>query len=222
MKHFNWIYDHVVAHKAGEDVESLLPQVKSADELRSIGDDRFLSQMQLRIFRAGLKHSVVDSKWPAFEEAFFGFDPFKISLMSDDQLENLMQNDQIIRHWGKIKSVRANALMVTEQAAQHGSFANLIADWPVTEITGLWAFLKKQGQQLGGKSGAYFLRQIGKDTFVLTDDVVAALKAQDIIQKVPTAKRDLQKVQDCFNQWQQESGRPMAHISRLLSYTVGW
>ena len=92
----------------------------------------------------------------------------------------------------------------------------------VTDITGLWALLKKQGQQLGGKSGAYFLRQVGKDTFILTDDVVAALKAQGVIDKAPTAQRDLRKVQDCFNQWQEESGRPMAHISRLLSYTVGW
>lgn len=222
MKSFNWIYEHVQAHKAGQDIEALLPQVKSADELKAIGDDRFLSEMSLRVFRAGIRHAVVDAKWPAFELAFFGFDPEKIILMSDDQLENLMQNDQIIRHWGKIKSVRTNAAMITELAAQHGSFAHFIADWPVTDIIGLWALLKKQGQQLGGKSGAYFLRQIGKDTFVLTDDVVAALKAQDIIDKAPTSKRDLQIVQNCFNQWQQESGRPMAHISRLLSYTVGW
>ncbi|WP_428036343.1 DNA-3-methyladenine glycosylase I [Amphritea sp.] len=222
MKSFNWIYEHVVAHKAGQDVEALLPSVKSAEELKTIGDDRLLSELSLRVFRAGIKHSVVDAKWPAFEQAFHSFDPDKIILMSDDQLESLMQNDQIIRHWGKIKSVRANAMMVTELAAQHGSFANFIADWPVTDIIGLWALLKKQGQQLGGKSGAYFLRQLGKDTFILTDDVVAALKAQDIIAKAPTAQRDLQKVQGCFNQWQQESGRPMAHISRLLSYTVGW
>lgn len=222
MKSFNWIYEHVQAHKAGQDIEALLPQVKSADELKAIGDDRFLSEMSLRVFRAGIRHAVVDAKWPAFELAFYGFDPEKIILMSDDQLENLMQNDQIIRHWGKIKSVRTNAAMITELAAQHGSFAYFIADWPVTDIIGLWALLKKQGQQLGGKSGAYFLRQIGKDTFVLTDDVVAALKAQDIIDKAPTSKRDLQIVQNCFNQWQQESGRPMAHISRLLSYTVGW
>jgi 3-methyladenine DNA glycosylase Tag len=222
VKSFNWIYEHVQAHKAGQDIEALLPQVKSADELKAIGDDRFLSEMSLRVFRAGIRHAVVDAKWPAFELAFYGFDPEKIILMSDDQLENLMQNDQIIRHWGKIKSVRTNAAMITELAAQHGSFAYFIADWPVTDIIGLWALLKKQGQQLGGKSGAYFLRQIGKDTFVLTDDVVAALKAQDIIDKAPTSKRDLQIVQNCFNQWQQESGRPMAHISRLLSYTVGW
>ncbi|WP_432474026.1 DNA-3-methyladenine glycosylase I [Amphritea sp. HPY] len=222
MKSFKWLYEHVSAHKSGEDIEALLPQIRTADEIRMISDDRLLSEMSRRVFRAGLKHSVVDGKWPAFELAFWGFDPHKVALMSDEQLENLMQNEAIIRHWGKIKSVRANALMVTEFAAQYGSFANLIADWPEQEITELWALLKKQGQQLGGRSGAYFLRQAGKDTFLLTDDVVAALKAQGIIDKAPTAKRDLKKVQDAFNQWQQESGRPMAHISRLLSYTVGW
>ena len=222
MKSFQWIYDHVAAHKAGEDIEALLPQGKSSQQIAEISDDRMLSEMSLRIFRAGLKHSVVTAKWPAFERAFFGFDPEKIVLMSDEQLENLMQNDQIIRHWGKIKSVRINAFMVTELAAQHDSFARFIADWPEQDIIGLWALLKKQGQQLGGKSGAYFLRQIGKDTFILTDDVVAALKAQGIVEKMPTAKRDLQIVQDAFNRWQQESGRPMAQISRLLSHTVGW
>ncbi|MDO6565102.1 DNA-3-methyladenine glycosylase I [Amphritea sp. 1_MG-2023] len=222
MKSFNWIYEHVLAHQADQDIEALLPQVRSADALAVIADDRYLSAMSLRVFRAGIRHAVVDAKWPAFESAFFGFEPEKIILMSDDQLENLMQNDQIIRHWGKIKSVRANALMVTELAAEYGSFARFIAAWPVTDIVGLWALLKQRGQQLGGKSAAYFLRQMGKDSFILTDDVVAALKAQDIIDKAPTSKRDLQTVQDCFNDWQQESGRPMAHISRLLSYTVGW
>lgn len=222
MKSFQWIYEHVAAHKAGEDVEALLPSVKSAEALAQLTDDRVLSEMSLRIFRAGLKHSVVNSKWPAFEEAFFGFDPEKICLMSDEQLENLMQNDRIIRHWGKIKSVRSNALMVTELGRKTGGFAKFLADWPVEDIVGLWALLKKEGQQLGGKSGAYFLRQIGKDTFIMTDDVVAALKAQGVIDKAPTSKRDLQKVQEAFNQWRDESGRPIAHISRLLSYTVGW
>ena len=75
---------------------------------------------------------------------------------------------------------------------------------------------------MGGNSGPYFLRMVGKDTFILTDDVVAALKAQGVIDKKPTAKRDLQKVQEAFNQWQAESGRPLSQISRLLSYTVGW
>lgn len=222
MKSFDWIYQHVVEHKPGQDIEALLPVALTDAQLAEIPDDRLLSDMTRRVFRAGLKHALVDAKWPAFEAAFWGFNPEKVCLMSDEQLEALMQNEALIRHWGKIKATRVNALMVHESAAKHGSFARLIAQWPEDNIIGLWALLKKEGSQLGGNSGAYFLRMIGKDTFILTDDVVAALKAQGIVDKKPVAQRDLKKVQEAFNQWQQESGRPLCQISRLLSYTVGW
>jgi len=222
MKSFKWIYEHVAEHRAGEDIEALLPVPLSREALAQQADDRLFSDLTRRVFRAGLKHSLVDSKWPAFEQAFWGFDPEKVALMSDDQLENQMQNDKLIRHWGKIKATRVNAMMMQDIAARHGSFSQWLAEWPETEIIGLWAELKKNGAQLGGNSGPYFLRMVGKDTFLLTDDVVAALKAQGIVEKKPTAKRDLQKVQDAFNEWQQQSGRPLCQISRLLSYTVGW
>src|SRR5215475_578974 len=45
-------------------LEARLPTPKTTAELTATPDDRFLSQMSLRIFRAGLKHSVVDAKWP--------------------------------------------------------------------------------------------------------------------------------------------------------------
>ncbi|MEH6649914.1 MAG: DNA-3-methyladenine glycosylase I [Motiliproteus sp.] len=221
MKSFDWIYQHVSERENADLAFSRLPLVKSADELRVISDDRYLSAICRRVFRAGLKHSLVDSKWPVFEQAFFGFDPRKLSYLSDEQLEAHMHNKALIRHWGKIKSIRANALMVCELAETHGSFGQLIADWPCDDIIGLWALLKKRGAQLGGQSAASFLRMVGKDSFRLSPDVVAALKAQDIVDKMPTSKRDLQLAQDAFNQWQQQSGQPLSHISMLLSFTVG-
>lgn len=221
MKDFKWLYEHALQHK-GASLELMLPEVLTAASIAEL-DERFIfSTLTRRIFRAGLKHSLVDSKWPAFEKVLFGFDPQKVALMSDEQLERLMQNDQIIRHWGKIKATRLNAVMMTEIAERHGSCARWIAGWPEEDIVGLWAALKQQGSHLGGNSGAYFLRMLGKDTFVLTDDVVAALKAQGVIDKRPTGKRDLQKVQSAFNEWRAESGRPLCHISRLLAFTVGW
>ncbi len=221
MKKYQWIVQHVRNRDNADVAFSRLPEVKTPEQLRAISDDRYLSAMCRRVFRAGLKHSLVDSKWPVFEQAFFDFDPIKLSYLSDEQLEAHMQNKALIRHWGKIKSIRANALMLCEQAEQHGSFGQLIADWPGEDIIGLWALFKKQGAQLGGQSGAAFLRMVGKDTFRLSPDVVAALKAQGVVDKMPTSKRDLQLVQDAFNTWQQQGGQPMAHISMLLAFTVG-
>lgn len=190
-------------------------------ELSVIPDDRIFSLLTRRIFRAGLKHALVDAKWPAFEQAFYHFNPEAVQEMSDEMLESLMRNDQIIRHFGKIKATRENAMLMVDLAREYGSVARLIADWPEEDITGLWALLKKRGKQLGGNSGAYFLRMLGKDTFMLTDDVVTALKAQGIVDKKPAAQRDIRQVQSAFNEWHRQSGRPLCQISRLLAHSIG-
>ncbi len=221
MKSVEWIWQQALQYRSEEEINSLLPSVASPKELLSITDDRYLSIICRRVFRAGLKHSLVDSKWPAFERAFWHFDPEKLCLLSDEQLERFMDNAELIRHFGKIKSIRANALMVAEVSRDHGSFGQFIADWPVADIIGLWAYLKKHGRQLGGHSGPAILRMVGKDTFRLTDDVVTALVAQDIVSKTPTSKSDLAKVQAAFNQWHEQSGRPMAAISLLLALGMG-
>jgi len=221
MRSFDWMYHHALERKGDkETLESLLPAPLTEKELGNLPDDRFLSAMSRRIFRAGLKHSMVDAKWPAFEEVFFGFHPEKLILMSDEALEATLLDRRIIRHWGKVKSIRANASMLLETSRLHNGFGVFLANWPSTDIIGLWSYLKKQGVQLGGQSAPYFLRMVGKDTFVLTKDVVAALKAQGIVQKLPTNKSDLAATQTAFNQWQNQSNRPLCHISKLLSFCV--
>src|SRR5205085_8726804 len=106
-------------------LEARLPQPKTAEELKAAPDDRYLSQMSLRIFRAGLKHSVVDAKWPAFEEVFHGFELRRVRAMSDEALEGLLGNARLIRHWGKLKSVRDNAAAMLEVAGAHGTLGAL-------------------------------------------------------------------------------------------------
>ncbi len=191
------------------------------EALLALPDDRVFSVLTRRVFRAGLKHALVDAKWPAFEQAFYYFNPEAVQEMSDEMLEDLMQNDQIIRHFGKIKATRENAMLMVALAQEYGSVATMIAEWPEEDIIGLWALLKKRGKQLGGNSGAYFLRMLGKDTFMLTDDVVVALKAQGVIDKKPTAQRDLKLVQSAFNELREQSGKSLCQISRLLAHSIG-
>lgn len=221
MQDYKWLNEYCLNRFGSQKaLEARLPTAKSPAQLRNISADRYLSTMALRVFRAGLKHSLVDSKWPAFEEVFFGFDPEKIVLMGAERLERLMQDTRIIRHFGKLKSVPRNAQMILDVAMEHGSFGDFIADWPVEDITGLWQYIAKHGNQMGGLSAPRFLRMIGKDTFIPSWDVVAALNAQEIVDKVPSSKRDQAAVQAAFNQWHAESGRPMCQLSAMLAFTV--
>lgn len=221
MRDYAWLLEYAL-NRCGSRaaLEARLPQPVDAATLASVNDDRYLSLLTRRIFRAGLKHSLVDAKWPAFEEVFFGFDPEKVVLMGGERLERLMQDARLIRHLGKLRSVPINAQMVLDFQRSHGSFGQLLAEWPTEDIVGLWELLTKRGNQLGGLSAQRFLRMAGKDTFLATDDVVTALKAQNILDKAPTAKRDRQKMQEAFNLWQEQSGRPLCQLSVMLALTV--
>jgi 3-methyladenine DNA glycosylase Tag len=203
-----------------EGVAARLPQVKSPAQLKKLGDDRYLSLMSLRIFRAGLKHEMVDAKWPAFEKAFHGFDPKRVRAMSDEQVEALMKDAQLIRHLGKLKAVHANAATMCTLAEEHGSFAAWLAGWPSSEITKLWDALAKRFAQLGGNSGPTFLRMAGKDTFILTPSVVAALNHWGVIAGEPKGKADRAELQAAFNAWAEETGLPLSHLSMTLAASV--
>ena len=220
MKPFTTIYDEAVALHPQDDIELLLPTPKSAKQLKAKDDAWYLSLISRRVFRAGLKHSMVDSKWPAFEQVFYGFDVDRVRMMSDEALEKLMQYRRIIRHWGKIKSVRSNAAAMYEQRQHCPSFGTYLAKWPDHEIIGLWEDLKKQFKQMGGHSGPYFLRMAGKDTFLLTNDVVRALNRWGVYSGTPKSMQAKQTVQAAFNTWANQSNRPLCQISRILALSV--
>src|SRR6516164_9904848 len=201
-------------------LEARLSKPRSATELKATSDDRYLSQMELRIFRAGLKHSLVDAKWPAFEEVFDGFEPRRVRAMSDEALEALLGDRRLIRHWGKLKSVRDNAAAMIDVAEAHGGFGAWLAGWPGTDIVGLWEALAKRFSQMGGSSGPSFLRMVGKDTFILTPSVVAALKHWGAIAAPPKNRTDRAAVQSCFNAWAGETGRPLCQLSLILAASI--
>src|SRR6266566_5582757 len=201
-------------------LDARLPTPKTSEQLKTTPDDRYLSQMSLRIFRAGLKHSLVDAKWPAFEEVFGGFELRRVRAMSDEALEALLGDRRLIRHWGKLKSVRDNAAAMINVAEEHGSFGGWLADWPGTNIVELWETLAKRFSQMGGNSGPTFLRMVGKDTFILTHSVTAALQRWGAAEAPPKNRKDRAQVQSCFNAWAAESGRPLCQLSLILAASI--
>ncbi|TKB48937.1 DNA-3-methyladenine glycosylase I [Ferrimonas sediminicola] len=219
MEKFAAIWQRAAQRKGGDQaLQALLPPPPKAV---LEGDDRLLSALSAQIFKSGFVWRVVDDKWPAFEEAFWGFDPHKLVMMSPEQLDQRMHNPALIRHGKKMQAVLENAQMILDLAQHHGSFGHWLARWPGDNITGLWGELKRRGARLGGNTGPYFLRRVGKDTFLMTGDVTAYLQAHKLIEGSPGSKRSLEQAQRCFNIWQMESGLPLASISRVLSCSVG-
>ncbi|HEY1798262.1 MAG TPA: DNA-3-methyladenine glycosylase I [Stellaceae bacterium] len=217
---FATILDAARARHGAAAVDARLPTPRSTAELEATGDDRYLSQMSLRIFRAGLKHSLVDAKWPAFEDAFYAFDPRRVRAMPDEAIEALLGNAKLIRHFGKLKSVRDNAAAMIGVADEHRSFAKWLAAWPGTDIVGMWEALAKRFSQMGGNSGPSFLRMVGKDTFVPTGSVCAGLKQWARVSGPPKNRTERAAAQQIFNDWATETGRPLSQLSLILAMSV--
>ena len=221
MDKFDKIFARAAKRKGGDAaLEELLPKPKSTAQLKRVRDDRYLAEMTRCVFRAGFVWQVIEHKWPGFEDAFKRFDPHACAMLSDEALEHLSIDERIVRNPKKIASVRANAQFVRAVAGEAGSFGKWLADWPAENIVGLWDELKRRGDRLGGGTGAFFLRFSGKDTFMLSGDVVKALIGQKVVEKTPSGKKALGAVQAAFNRWHDESGRPLCQISRVLAASV--
>src|SRR6266568_1838431 len=223
MRSFKTVRARAAKRKGGDaELVALLPEVTSPGALAKLTDDRALSHMAKRIFAAGFVWSVVDNKWPGFEEAFLGFEPRRLVFEPDDFWGGLAGDARIVRNPQKIKAVRHNAQFVTEIAREHGSFGKFLAGWPADDQIGLIDVLGKRGARLGGRTGQFFLRFIGKDCFITTNDVVACLRDAGLdISQNPTSRKDLAKIQEQFNAWAAETGLPYTHLSRICAMSIG-
>jgi len=223
MMKFDEIIARAQKRKGGEEaLNALLPEPPIREKLKQISDDRILAEMTKRVFCAGFVWKVIEAKWPAFEEAFLGFNPDSLVFQPNEFWDGLLGDQRIVRNAAKIFSVRGNALFVREIANEHGSFGQLLAAWPSSDQIGLMALLNKRGNRLGGNSGQLLLRHLGWDGFVLSTDVVACMRQAglDIAQEVKS-KGDLAKVQAQFNAWAEETGLPYCHLSKICAFSVG-
>jgi 3-methyladenine DNA glycosylase Tag len=203
-------------------LENLLPLKPDMKAVAKLSDDRMLSEMTKRVFSAGFAWSVIETKWPGFEKAFLAFDTARLSFQPDDFWDGLLSDTRIVRNGAKIQSVRENAAFVQDIAREHGSFGKFLAKWPSSNQIGLLDLLAKRGSRLGGNTGQMFLRFVGWDGFVTSQDVVACLRdaGLDVAAEVKS-KGDLAKVQAQFNAWAAETGLPYVHLSRICAMSVG-
>jgi len=220
---FKRIRERAAKRKGGEKVlTTLLPRKRDNKALAKLSDDRVLSEMARRVFSAGFVWSVIDKKWPGFEEAFLDFNPKRLLFQPAEFWEKLGSDKRIVRNPQKIRSVRENAKFVSDIAAEHGSFGKFLATWPADDQIGLLEILDKRGSRLGGFSGQYLLRFLGRDSFILTNDLVLCLRDSGVpLSAKGTSKKDMKLAQAQINEWAQETGLPLTHISRICAMSIG-
>lgn len=222
MLAFKTIRARAAKRKGGEAaLASLLPKVPAQKALARVTDDRVLSEMAKRIFCAGFVWSVIDKKWPGFEAAFLEFEPKRLTFQPDEFWDDLLSDKRIVRNPQKVKAVRENARFVSDIAKEHGSFGKFLAQWPADDQVGLLEVLAKRGARLGGMTGLYFLRFIGKDVYVTSNDMMACLRDAGLDIAGGTSKKDQRKIQDQLNAWAKETGLPYTHLSRICAMSIG-
>jgi DNA-3-methyladenine glycosylase I len=88
-----------------------------------VHDDRRLFEMLiLEGAQAGLSWETILKRRSGYREVFYDFDPEKVALLSDEELEKILQNPNIIRNRLKIFGTRQNAKVFLKIQQEFGSF----------------------------------------------------------------------------------------------------
>lgn len=154
-----------------------------------VHDDRHLLEMLiLEGAQAGLSWQIILKKRKSYRQVFHQFEPIKVAHMSDQDLESLIKNPEIIRNRLKIYSARQNAQIFLKIQKEFGSFDQyvwnfvngkpLINDWQqlkdipsiTTESNALSKDLKKRGMNFVGSTIIYaFMQAVGLVNDHITD-----------------------------------------------------
>ena len=223
MYQFHTIEARALEKHGAEKIEETLArrcQVRSSEEIAATPNDRWLAEATRMIFQAGFNWDVVDKKWPNFEKSFNGFDVHYWAMMADEEMGRLMQDASIIRNAMRLASVGKNALYFRDLVTEHGSVGAFFASWDPDQYFENLIAMRKRTSRLGGTSGMIFLRRMGLESLVFSQDVVTALIANGVVDKTPSSKRDMAATQAAVSKWRDESGRTLSEISQILAMSV--
>ncbi len=102
-----------------------------------LDENRLFEMLCLEGQQAGLSWIAVLKKRDCYRQHFFQYPIAKIAQFSDAELENKLQDAGLIRHIGKLKAIRDNA-MAWQQLTQELKPQQMnVSDW-------LWSFVEHQ------------------------------------------------------------------------------
>lgn len=97
---------------------------------RPLHEDQALFELLcLESYQAGLSWEIVLNKREAFRSAFYGYAVEKVAQMTDQELDSLLENPDIIRHKTKLYATRKNAQAFLRVQEEFGTFDRYLWAW---------------------------------------------------------------------------------------------
>lgn len=163
-----------------------------------IHDDRLLFEfLVLEGAQAGLSWSTILKRRDGYRKAFSNFEPEQVVNFSQDQIEQLYENSEIIRNKRKINATITAAKLVLEIQKEFGSFDNYLwsfvkgkpiinhweemSDVPVTSVEAqrLSDDLKKKGFSFVGPVIMYaFMQAVG----MVNDHLISCFRYEELVK----------------------------------------
>jgi len=161
-----------------------------------VHDDRkWFEFIILDAFQAGLSWKTILHRRKAFHQVFYGFDPQRVSAMSESAVAEAIANPAIIRNRLKIRAAVTNARAFLELQAKHDRFDRFIWSftdgrvihnrWPTADAvpanTGLSdrvsKALQKEGFSFVGSTICYSFLQAGG---IVNDHLVSCFRHREL------------------------------------------
>lgn len=138
-------------------------------------DQRLFEKISLEAFQSGLSWRTILAKRDNFREAFKQFDFNLVATFGDSEVEQLLGNEGIVRHRGKIEATINNARKAQELVNTEGSLATFFWGYEAPsssvdsnsrstspESVALSKELKKRGWKFVGPTTVYaFMQAMG-------------------------------------------------------------
>lgn len=125
-------------------------------------DNEYFNLLARAVFSAGLGPKVVESRWAAMGDAFYGFDPGKVKEMGEAEVGRLLSDPAVIRNRRKIEAVIKNASTFLERAKKNKSFhAYLGKLGAASDLESVAQELAQTFTHLGRTSALFFLFSAG-------------------------------------------------------------
>lgn len=168
-------------------------------------DNKLFEFLVLDAFQAGLSWQTILHKRENFKKAFYHFDATKIAKMNETQINQLMQNEGIVRNKLKIKAAVKNAQSFLNLQEKHNGFYHYL--WQFTDgktIINKWhdatqipttstasdnmsKALRKEGFSFVGSTICYaFMQAAG----MVNDHLISCFRYKEINQLIKNQKNN--------------------------------